>query len=282
MLKNKTIGFLGCGNMAEAIIKGLITSKTVSPALITASDISKERLAYISETYAITVHNKNFEVVLSSDIIFLSIKPKDTESVLSDIARTLMENSPKGEKVIVSIIAGKKTSTINEILNGAGVSVPTPIIRTMPNTPATLGLGITGYFVPSDVSEENAADVRELLLAVGEAVRVTKEDDLDTVTGLSGSGPAYVYSFIRALTEGGVENGLSEEAAFLLATKTVEGAAALAKRSIDDGKTLEELIKMVSSPGGTTIEGLKKLKEGDFEDTVKKALSAATNRAKEL
>ncbi|MEE9614706.1 MAG: pyrroline-5-carboxylate reductase [Thermodesulfobacteriota bacterium] len=273
MLTDKTIGFIGAGNMAEALIKGLISAKVVSAGQITASDRAPERLAHI-KGYGVKVCSKSFEVASASDILFPAVKPQDLEELLEkDVAKHLT-----GDKLLISVVAGKTTDTIREALGRGGLRHPVAIVRAMPNTPALVGQGAIGLY--SDDKKSTALKVaRTIFEAVGRVVEVEDETLMDAVTGLSGSGPAYVFLFMEALIEAGVKEGLPADRAKELAVQTVLGSAMLARESEKD---LRELIDMVTSPGGTTIEGLKKLEDGKLRDAIAAAVEAATKRAREL
>jgi len=231
----------------------------------------------MAEEYGIKVYNKNFEVAESSDIIFLSVKPVNLGEILEDIAPSLAPGTDS--KLIVSVVAGKTTTFISETLADAGLAAPVSVVRTMPNTPALVGQGAIGIYYDHGIPEEKLILVRLVMSSIGTVVEVRDEALLNGVTGLSGSGPAYVFLFMDALVKAGVKTGLSEEDAKVLALKTTLGAAELATRS---EKSLQELIDMVTSPGGTTIEGLKALRSADFEGIINSAVKAATEKSIEL
>lgn len=274
MLTKKTIGFLGAGNMGEAIIKGLISSGAASAGQLIASDSNKSRLLHIAETYEVKVFNKNYEVVKTAEIIVLAVKPSDLAAVCEEIA---LELDP--DKLLVSIVAGKTIETIQHALRRFGLGQPVPMVRAMPNMPATIGLGATAIFAGSGVKGPAKKLARKLFESVGRVVEVREERLLDAVTGLSGSGPAYVYLIMDALIEAGVKAGLNRKEAKELVVQTTLGAATLAQQT---DKDLAHLIKTVSSPGGTTIEGLKKLEGGDIRALMAATVEAATERATEL
>lgn len=274
MLTKKTIGFLGAGNLAEALIKGLLASKSVTNGHIIASDKASGRLAHLAETYEVKVFNKNYEVVRNSDIIFITVKPNDVPGVLKEIACEIGEH-----RLIISAAAGVTTTLILEELKNGGLKHFVPVVRAMPNTPAIVQEGAIGLFAGLGASKNELKLARAVFEAVGKVIIVEDEALMDSVTGLSGSGPAYVFLFMEALTEAGVKAGLTHESSKLLAIQTTLGAAKLA---LESPKDLDELRKMVTSPGGTTIEGLKKLDEAGFKDIVHSAVKAAAKRAKEL
>lgn len=274
MLTKKTIGFLGAGNLAEALIKGLLASKSVSPAQISASDTVSSRLAHLAETYEIKVCNRNFEVASASDILFITVKPHDVPALLSEIAPEIGKGT-----LLISAAAGVTTSAIEGVLKSSGITRMPALIRAMPNTPAIVREAMTGLYAGSGATRSEMKLASAVFESVGKVAVIEDEDLLNPVTGLSGSGPAYVFLFMEALTEAGVKAGLTEADSKLLAMQTTLGAARLAMES---DKTLAELRRMVSSPGGTTIEGLKKLEEAGFKAAVAGAVEAATKRAREL
>ncbi len=274
MLTKKTIGFLGAGNLAEALIKGLLASKSVGANQLIASDRVSSRLVHLAETYEIKVYNKNHEVIRNADIIFLTVKPQDAKDALTEIAPEL-----SGPKLLISAAAGLTTTAILEILKHGGVKAFIPVVRAMPNTPAIVREGMTGLVAGMGAGKNDLKLAMAVFESVGKVVVVDDERLLDAVTGLSGSGPAYVFYFMEALVEAGRELGLTEADSRLLAMQTTLGAALLA---IESNKDLSELRKMVTSPGGTTMQGIAKLEDAGFKDAVIKAVKAATKRAKEL
>ncbi len=274
MLTKKTIGFLGAGNLAEALIKGLLSSKIVKAGQIMASDRLDSRLLHLAETYEIKVYSNNREVVGNADIIFLTVKPGEVKGVLKEIA---LELAPG--KLIISTAAGITASAVLESLKNYGLQRPIPVIRAMPNTPAIVRESAVGLHAGAGAKESDLDLAKAIFQSVGRVVIVEDESLMDAVTGLSGSGPAYVFLFMEAMVEGGVKAGLSEESARLLAIQTTLGAAKLA---IESPKSLADLRRMVTSPGGTTLEGLKKLEEAGFKGAIIKAVEAATKRAGEL
>lgn len=274
MLTKKSIGFLGAGNLAEALIKGLLASKSVTAAQITASDTVTSRLIHLAKAYEIKVCSRNFEVAAASDILFITVKPNDVPDLLKEIAPEIAKGA-----LLISAAAGVTTAAIEDVLRSAVSGRLPAIVRAMPNTPAIVREGMTGLYAGPGASRNELRLAAAVFESVGKVAVVDDEDLLNPVTGLSGSGPAYVFLFMEALTEAGVRVGLSEADSKTLAIQTTLGAARLAAES---DKTLPELRKMVSSPGGTTIEGLKKLEEAGFKASVIGAVEAATKRAREL
>jgi pyrroline-5-carboxylate reductase len=268
MLKNKVIGFIGAGNMAEALINGLITSHTILPGSIMASDREIERIEVIAEGYKIRGVNSNSEVAASSDIVILAVKPQDVASALAEIREDIKE------KLLISIAAGISTRTISDTL-----LAPARIVRAMPNTPALVLSGATALFIGEGCAKDDEKIAARIFDAVGKTVVLKDEALMDAVTGLSGSGPAYVFVILEALADAGVRMGLPRETASLLANQTVFGAA---KMVMDVKRHPAELKDMVASPGGTTIAGLKKLEEGRVRAAIMEAVEAATVRSREL
>ncbi len=260
-----SIGFIGGGKMAEAIIKGLISSKSFALPEICVSEPDPERKKYLEEQYRISVTDNNREVIALSDIIILAVKPQVLTKVLPEI-------TPRAGQLLISIAAGITLSYMEKRLPNAS------IVRAMPNNPALVGAGITALAVGGKVKKEQLEEARKIFAAIGQVVEV-EEKFMDAVTGLSGSGPAYVYLMIEALTEAGKKLGIDQKSAEKLAVETVLGAA---KTTKETGKPASELREMVTSPGGTTIEGLKVLEKRKFAETVVEAVKAAAEKSKKL
>jgi pyrroline-5-carboxylate reductase len=269
ILKKKIIGFIGAGNMGEALVKGLLGSKKVKPAQIIVCDPLKKKLQYMSETYRIAAERSNCDVVRKADIIILAVKPIIVAKVLEEIKRDLSK-----EKLLISIAAGVTTHMITgQLLHRS------PVIRVMPNTPAIVQEGASALFMGENATKDAEQTVIHIFNSIGESVVIDDERLMDVVTGLSGSGPAFVFLFIEALADGGVKMGLKREIAFLLAVQTVFGASMLVKEST---KHLGELKDMVTSPGGTTIAGLHILEKKGMRGVVMEAVEVATKRSREL
>ena len=268
MKLNQTIGFLGTGNMAEALIKGLIAAGVVEPRQIHGSDPRQERCELVRERYAIHATTSNAEVVQKSEIVVLSVKPQILPKVLDEIAPHL-----KPSALVISIAAGVPVSAIE-----ARLPEGTRVVRTMPNTPALVGAGATAIAAGQHAKDDDVEATRRIFDAVGMTV-VLDESQLDAVTGLSGSGPAYVFLIIEALSDAGVKMGLSRYNAQALAAQTVLGSA---KLLIETNEHPGRLKDMVTSPGGTAIAGLHTLEAGGLRTTLINAVEAATNRSREL
>lgn len=275
MLTKKTIGFIGGGNLAEALIKGLLSSKALRAGQILVSDRLSDRLIHIAEVYEVKVLNKNYETALTSDIIFITVKPKDVSPALKEIAPELTR-----EKLLISVAAGITTDFMQAVLRGSGAKDFVPLIRAMPNTPATVQEGVTALFAAEGVGDKDIRLAEAVFKSVGKVVVLDDEALMDVVTGLSGSGPAYFFLIMDALVQAGVKAGLKQEDARLLVLQTCLGAAKLALQSETQG--LGELRRMVTSPGGTTEAGIRKLEDAGIRDIMMSAVQAAIDRAKGL
>jgi pyrroline-5-carboxylate reductase len=267
-MQTKKIGMLGGGNMATALIRGLLASQRVQPAQIRASDVRKERLAELEAEFAIRTHIDNHELVSWADLLVIAVKPQVIDRVLDQIAPHLTPGT-----LIVSIAAGVPLRSLE-----ARLPETVRLVRAMPNTAAIALAGATGIAPGSRATEADIAVARELFDATGRSV-VLEESLIDAVTGLSGSGPAYVMLIIEALADGGVKVGLHRDTALLLAAQTVYGSA---KLLLDTGEHPGRLKDMVTSPGGTAIAGLHTLEAGALRRTLMDAVEAATRRAQEL
>ena len=268
MKDDLTIAFIGAGNMAQALIQGLIATERLAAQRIVASDPDKGRLGNLRSELSVRVTSNNREAVADADVVVLATKPQVLSLVLEELAPVLPPDA-----LVISIAAGVPTRKIQGALT-EGVRV----VRTMPNTPALVGAGATAIAAGLHATEEDMVLTQRLFESVGIVVRVL-ESHLDAVTGLSGSGPAYVFSMIEALRDAGVREGLSEPIALRLAAQTVQGAARLL---LESGEPPETLRERVTSPGGTTLAGLQALQEQGFHDAVAGAVRAATRRSSEL
>jgi len=277
------IGFIGAGNMAEAIVKGLISSQTIPASRIIVSDRRKDRLTFMAAEHKVKVSISNAELARDSDVIFITVKPPDVADALQGIACELGEGLRSGgglDKLIISIAAGITTATILDELRAGGLSAAVvPIVRAMPNIPVTVGQGMTVVTPGAGAGAEELARARELFQAVGEAVSLEDEALLDAVTAVSGSGPAYIFYFMEAFVKAALKAGLPGDKARTLVLQTTIGAALMAVKS---DKGLAELRRMVTSPGGTTEAAIKEFASSDFNDTIERAVLAAERRSKEL
>lgn len=267
MTKTGKIGFIGGGNMAEAFIRGLETAGVAKQDIL-VSEPNQQRRTWVVENYGVEGLNDNAELVRRCSTIVLAIKPQIVKKVLAGLQEVAGR-----DKLFISILAGVSTTTIEELLGG------TPrVIRAMPNTPALVGAGAAAICAGQYAEADDPALALQLFELVGTVVQV-EEGQLDAVTGLSGSGPAFVYTFIEALAAGGVQEGLRLDVAHALAVQTVLGAAQLVKQSGEHPALLRE---KVCSPGGTTIAAIRVLEERGLRATMMDAVGAATRRSKEL
>src|SRR5712692_4196477 len=266
-IKGKKVGFLGAGNMGEAMIKGLLQAGLVPAASIGATDVRRERLEQIATQYGIRSAKSNPALVAESDVVILAVKPQIMASVLHEIAGSV------DGKLLISIAAGLPTRMLR-----AQLGRPARLIRVMPNTPALVLEGVTAIARADGLEAGDLETAQELFGAVGRVV-VLEEDALDAVTGLSGSGPAYVAIVIESLADGGVKMGLDRATAMTLAAQTVLGSA---KLILETGTHPGQLKDMVASPGGTTIAGISALEEGGVRRTFISAVERATQRSREL
>ncbi len=267
-LKEQKLGFLGAGNMAGAIIKGLCHGNVLPAQSIIAGDVKAERLEQLRASHGIRTTQDNHALVRECDVIVLSVKPQVIDKVLSEVGRDVRK-----DQLVISVAAGVPIEAIETRLPPGS-----RVVRTMPNTPATVQAGATAVSGGGHASEADLRLTRELFEAVGRVV-VIDEAQLDAVTGLSGSGPAYIMLIIEALADGGVKVGLHRDVALLLAAQTVLGSARLL---LETGEHPGRLKDMVTSPGGTAIAGLHTLESGALRKTLIDAVEAATKRAGEL
>jgi pyrroline-5-carboxylate reductase len=266
-MKTRAIGFLGAGNMATALIEGLLHAG-VLPHRIAASDVKTERLEQLNETQGIRTTRDNRVLLRESDVVVLSVKPQVIDRVLTEIGAEVQK-----DHLVISVAAGVPIDALE-----ARLPAGSRVVRAMPNTPATVQAGATAIAGGAHASEDDLRVARELFEAVGRVVALD-ESLLDAVTGLSGSGPAYVMLIIEALADGGVKVGLHRDTALLLAAQTVFGSA---KLLLDTGEHPGRLKDMVTSPGGTAIAGLHTLESGALRKTLIDAVEVATKRAAEL
>ncbi len=268
MLKDRTIGCIGAGNMARAIVSGLIHGDHISKDRLAVSDVKKSRLTLFQEEFGIFTTESNAEVVSRSDIIVLAVKPQVLDQVVAEITSAITS-----KKLVISIAAGVPIHALAKAL-----PQQTAVVRVMPNITALVGEGVSGLAPGKNASEGDLKTASALFNAVGKTV-VVEEEQLDAVTGLSGSGPAYIFLIVDALADAGVKVGLSRDDSLLLASQTVLGAA---KLLMETGEHPAQLKDRVTSPGGTAIAGIHTLEEGGLRTTLINAVEAATERSQEL
>ena len=261
-------GFIGAGKMATALIRGMLRAGTATPQTVFASDPLEEARATLAAETGATVFESNVRVAHKSDVLILAVKPQSMAHVLEHLRHVVTP-----EHLIISIAAGVPLATLRD-----GLGADRRLARVMPNTPALVGEGAAGYCLGPHARESDEEILRDCLGSVGRAYRVP-ESLLDAVTGLSGSGPAFVYVMIEALSDGGVRVGLPRDVATALAAQTVLGAA---KMVLETGLHPGVLKDQVTSPGGTTIAGLHALERAGLRAALMDAVEAATERSSEL
>lgn len=261
------IGFIGCGKMGGALLSGLLKSGVCRAEDVRVAEHSEASLTAIA-SLGVAISKSAAEAARASDVVLLCVKPNDAEAALTDAREAL-----RG-KLLISILAGVKLATLQKF---AGDSVR--IARVMPNVAALIGHGMSGFAVSESATEQDVATIEKIFGAVGEVARVEKESQIDVVTAISGSGPAYVFTIIEALADGGVQMGLPRDLAQKLAAKTLAGAAEMA---LQTGEHPAKLRDQVTSPGGTTIAGLEALEKNRLRFALMSAVRAAAERAKEL
>lgn len=261
------VGIIGTGKIGEALVKGLIASKKMTGDQLRSSDMRKERRDYVTKKYSIECLESNLELVKGSDVVILAIKPNDMKRVLLEIRDVLTD-----KHLLISIAAGVPISYIAKNLEK---QVPT--VRGMPNTPVLVREGMT-VLTSVNGSDNHLALAREIFESVGKVVFL-EERYLNAVTGLSGSGPAYLFLVIEALVEAGVKVGIPRDISNLLAAQTTLGSA---KMVLDTGEHPALLRDMVTTPGGVTIDGIIQLEEGKLRTSIINAVMKATDRSREL
>ena len=275
-LSNCRLAFIGCGVMAEAIIAGLLRKKLVDPEQIIGSHPRQARREEMHVKYGIAMFEQNKEAVLAGypsspdagSMLVLSVKPQRLRGVLDEL-----KGSVHQEQVVVSIVAGARMETItDELLHAA-------VVRTMPNTPAQIGEGVTAWTASTDVSEKQERQVVAMLEALGKCVRVENERQIDMATALSATGPTYIFLVMEALIDAGVHMGFSRHVAQELVHQTLLGAVLFARES---HKHPAELRNMVTSPGGTSAEAIYQMEKGSLRTVLSKAVWAAYQRAESL
>jgi pyrroline-5-carboxylate reductase len=265
----KKVGFIGAGNMASALVKGLLAAGRYAPGDLVVSDAAPEARRRVQRVFRVEALADNAEVVRRARVVVLAVKPQVMGDVLATIRPAVGPN-----RLVVSIAAGIPLARLE-----AGLGAGARVVRVMPNTPALLGKGMSVAVAGTHATDRDLRATVRLFEAVGEAVAVDREELMDAVTALSGSGPAFVYAFAEHLIAGGVAIGLDASLATRLAFATLDGASAMLRAG---DRSPRELREMVSSPGGTTLAGLAALAEHDFAGAITAALTAAAARSREL
>ena len=268
MLKNKIIGLIGSGNMGEAIVGGLIAAKATDPKNIICADIRSQRLQFLKEKYGVRISLENTEVVKTAEVLTYAIKPQMMASVLMETADFIDMS-----KLVISVAAGVPLAAIEKTLDKEA-----RLVRVMPNIAAFVKEAASAVAAGKNATSADTNIAMAIFNSIGKTILV-KENAMDAVTGLSGSGPAYIFIVVDALADAGVKMGLSRQEASFLATQTVLGAAQLL---IQTGEHPGQLKDRVSSPGGTTIAGIHALENGGIRNTFINAVEAATKRSQEL
>lgn len=264
----RAYGFIGAGNMAAALIKGLLAKQVCTPGEIIAGDVAPERRTLLASEYGIAVTESNVEVAHGAKCLVLAIKPQTLPAVAPELGPAIREG-----QTVISILAGVRTAVLRERLGEH-----TRVVRAMPNLPATLGKGVSGIAESEGTPTEALVEAEALLGTVGATVRLP-EKLLDAVTAVSGSGPGYVFRIADILIRAGVEAGLSAEQADLLVRQTLLGAAEMLAASPE---TAEALCRKVCSPGGTTLAGLEAMEKAGLEAALIAGVLAARERSREL
>lgn len=269
-LENTKLVFIGCGVMAESIVAGLLRKNLVQPEQIVATHPRANRRRELAEKYGIEVFEDNAEAVRQirvheNSIVALCVKPQRLKGVLEELKDTVLPS-----QIVLSIIAGAKIETISESLSNK------KIVRTMPNTPSQIGAGITAWTCDENVSEDERAQIKALLTALGKELYVETENMIDMATSLSATGPTYIFMVMEALTDAGVHLGFSREMSKELVQETMLGAV---KFAMESHKHPAELRNMVTSPGGTSADAIYQMEKGGLRTVLSKAVYAAYQRA---
>ena len=262
------IGFIGAGNMASAMIGGMISSKIIEPKNIMASALSKKTLDRVKHDFNIKTTNDSKEVVKECEIIVVAVKPNVYDKVLKEVKEYITN-----QKIIVTIAAGKTIKSIENVIGN-----DKKIVRTMPNTPALVNEGMSAICANINITKEELNKVIEIFSSFGQC-EVIEEYLMDSVIGVSGSSPAYVFMFIEALADGAVKNGMPRDKAYKFAAQSVLGSA---KMVLESKKHPGELKDMVCSPGGTTIEAVAVLEDTNMRASIIKAVNAAVEKSKSM
>jgi pyrroline-5-carboxylate reductase len=293
----KKLGFIGGGNMAEALIRGLLAGRVLAPSDLVASDVDRNRRQRLKRIFKIDVTDDNGEVVRNARALLIAVKPQNIDDVLAELkagaeqagsqdttrtaapprrakAKPQPRTAALQERLFISIAAGITIARLS-----AGLGTRARIIRVMPNAPAMVGEGMAAIVRGAAATRADEAFARKIFNAVGDAVALTDETMLDAVTALSGSGPAYVYLFAKAMADAAMAEGLPAGLALRMALRTIRGAESNMRQSKLDAN---ELIRVVASPGGTTEAALHKFAESGFSDIVAGAVHAAAERSREL
>lgn len=262
------IAFLGGGIMAEAMIRAVLDRHVFAPSQVAVTGPRRERRAELAKQFGVTALASNAEAATGAEVVVLSVKPQVLPAVMKELHGQL-----RAEQLVISIVAGAPMKALE-----AGLAHPA-IVRSMPNTPAQVGMGVTAWYPSPAVTEAQRERTKGILAALGEELMVEDESYLDMATALSGTGPTYVFLLMEALVDAGVHLGFSRRVAEELVLRTVEGSALFARKS---GRHLAELRNMVTSPGGTSAAAIYQLEKGSLRTVLSKAVYAAYQRSSEL
>jgi pyrroline-5-carboxylate reductase len=265
-----TIGFIGGGNMAEALIKGILSAKVYNPKNVLISDIKPDRLKFLADQYGVQTFSSNKKLAGSADIVILSVEPQQLNSVLLDI-----KGSSRPDTLFISIAAGRRIQKIKDLLGDVN------LIRVMPNSPARIGQGLSGIYAPEN-AKARLDGVIAIFSSVGKVFVLDNEDMIDVITAVSGSGPAYFFLLMENMIQAAVNLGFTQELATDIVLQTAKGAALLAEFAKDSGQSPAQLREKIVSRGGTTEAALKIFAEGNFSALVNSAVRKAHARSKEL
>ncbi len=267
-LRGKRIAFIGGGTMAEAMIRGLLERRLVTPAHVAVTGPRRERRAELAKRFGVRAIASNAEAARDAHVVVLSVKPQVLATVMRELNGKL-----RAEQLVLSIVAG---ATLRSLRHGLGHGA---VVRSMPNTPAQIGMGVSVWTATPEVTADQRELARVVLGAFGEVLHAEEEADVDRATALSGTGPAYVFLLMEALVDAGVHLGFSRRVSEELVLRTVEGSAAFARAS---GRHLAELRNQVTSPGGTSASALYELEKGALRTVLSRAVYAAFVRTREL
>lgn len=267
-MKNNTIGFIGGGNMATSIISGLHNKQHNSSVFVV--DRNPDKLAHLQQNYNTQEANDVEQLIGQCEIVVLAVKPKDIEALLKETKQSFLKHQP----IVVSVAAGIRISAMEHWLSSNSA-----IVRVMPNTPSQIGLGACGVAANNSTSDQQRQKIEQMMLAVGSVTWVENDDDIDLVTALSGSGPAYFMLFIQSLIDAAIAEGMSESSAKSLALQTAAGSIALIQQS---DATIDELIAQITSPNGTTERALESFNHDQLTTIVHRAFNSAKQRSKEM
>lgn len=267
-LKGKRLAFIGGGTMAEAMIRGLLDRHLVPPSHIEVTGPRRERRSHLTKQFGVKALASNVEAARDAHVVILSVKPQVLATVMRELRGKL-----RPDQLVLSIVAG---ATLRSLRHGLGHK---SIVRSMPNTPAQIGMGVTVWAATPDVDSAQRELATLILGALGEVVHAEEEEDVDRATALSGTGPTYVFLLMEALVDAGVHLGFSRRVSEELVLRTVEGSAAFARRS---ARHLAELRNQVTSPGGTSAAAIYQLEKGALRTVLSRAVYAAFQRTREL